>query len=145
VLSNKSRKSDSTKSDFKTHFLSCSDFCWRTYFSAISCRSQIVNHLCKTFTTIAAAEDAYKVNYEVNNDFGYLENISTQCHCQPFFHLTIVVFQKPLYWRSLTGAGTANPEHLNFPLVFSVVCVTYFIIVYIFLFIFQLFPVDPRL
>ena len=38
------------------------------YFSAISWRSQIVNHLGKTFTTIAAAEDAYKVNYEVNND-----------------------------------------------------------------------------
>jgi hypothetical protein len=51
------------------------------YFSAISCRSQIVNHLGKTFTTIAAAEDAYKVNYEVNNDFGYLENISTQPEC----------------------------------------------------------------
>ena len=52
------------------------------YFSAISCRSQIVNHLRKTFTTIGDAEDASKLNYEVisevSNDFGFLENISTQ-------------------------------------------------------------------
>ena len=43
------------------------------YFSATSCRSQIVNYLRTTFSTIADAEDAYKLNYEVisevNNDF----------------------------------------------------------------------------
>ena len=73
------------------------------YFSAISCRSQIVNHLCKTFTTIAAAEDAYKVNYEVNNDFGYLENISTQPECidkillQPMSRLSAEHLIAPVY------------------------------------------------
>ena len=45
----------------------------------------MVNHLRRTFTTIADAEAANKANYEVisevNNDFGFLENISTQPEC----------------------------------------------------------------